>query len=270
MDLVFWKYHGKIIKAMFGIRRSGLVRRKKTLHAEMPLFDHLKELRKVLLISAYAVALGTILGWALSDFAYRFLAQPIVGITEVSFITTTPMEPVLVKLKISLVLWSFILPALKKNEQKYLYFIVPCSLILFICGAAFSFYFVLPVGLKFLLFAGGGAVESTPFVTKSSYLNFILTFVLSFGVVFQLPVVLLLLIRLGYLSPKTLAKHRRWAFFIIIVLAVIISPTPDIPTQFLMAGPMYLLYEMSIWLGYLAVRSRKKEMDRLTKEGEGK
>jgi sec-independent protein translocase protein TatC len=191
----------------------------------------------------------------------------------VGFITITPMEPVLVKLKISFVvglvaalpivlwqLWSFILPALQKNEKVYLYVLVPASPILFIAGAAFAYFFVLPVGLKFLLFAGGGAVESTPFVTKSSYLNFILTFILSFGLVFQLPVILLLLIRLGVLNPNTLAKYRKWAFFIILILAVIISPTPDPTTQFLMAGPMYMLYEISIWLGFLVRKRRDKAL----------
>ncbi len=256
------------------------MRRRKKQSVEMPLLDHLKELRKVLLISAYGIAFGTVIGWALSDYAYRFLAQPITGIADVSFITTTPMEPILVKLKVSLVvglivalpiilwqIWSFLLPALKKNERKYVYFIVPWSLLLFIGGAAFSFYFVLPVGLKFLLLAGGEAVPFTPFVTKSSYLSFIITFVLSFGLVFQLPVVLLLLIRIGYLTPQTLAKFRKWAFFFIVVLAVIISPTPDLVTQFLMAGPMYMLYEMSIWLGYIALRSRNKELNQLKQEG---
>lgn len=257
------------------------MRRRKRQSVEMPLMDHLKELRKVLLISAYAIAFGTLVGWGLSDYAYRFLAQPITGIEGVSFITTTPMEPIFVKLKISLVvgflvalpivfwqIWSFILPAMKKNERKYLYFVVPWSILLFIGGAAFAFYLVLPVGLKFLIFAGGEAVNSIPFVTKSSYLNFILTFILSFGLVFQLPVVLLLLIRFGYLSPKTLAKHRKWAFFFIVVLAVIISPTPDLVTQVLMAGPMYMLYELSIWLGYLVVRRRTKGLTEQNEEGE--
>ncbi|KUO66342.1 MAG: preprotein translocase subunit TatC [Gracilibacter sp. BRH_c7a] len=251
-------------------------RRKK----EMPLLDHFKELRKVLLISAYAIAFGTVIGWIFSDMLYRFLAQPMVGIEEVSFITTTPMEPILVKLKISLVagiivalpiifwqIWSFVLPALQKNERKYLYFIVPSSIILFLSGAGFAFYFVLPIGLNFLMFVGGGAVESTPFVTKSSYLGFILTFILSFGIVFQLPVVLLLLIRLGILAPQTLAKYRKYAFFIIIVLAVIISPTPDLMTQLLMVGPMYMLYEISIWLGFLIVRKKKLTEEKVKGEG---
>jgi len=257
------------------------VRRRKRRSSEIPLIDHLKELRKVFIMSAYAIAIGTVGGWALSDLAYQFLAQPISGVKNAGFITTTPMEPVLVKLKISIVtgiiialpiiiwqIWSFILPALKKNERKYLYLIVPFSVLLFLGGAAFAFYFVLPAALKFLLLAGGGAVESTLFVTKSSYLNFILTFILSFGLVSQLPVVLLLLIGAGYLSPKTLARCRKWAFFLIIVLAFVLCPSPDIVTQLLMAGPMYMLYELSIWLGYLVVRNREKELSRVITKGE--
>lgn len=192
------------------------MRRRKRERSEMSLISHIKELRRVLLISVYAIAIGSIGGWVLSDLAYRYLAKPIEGVHNVNFITTTPMEPVLVKLKISVVtgivialpivlwqIWSFVLPALKKNERKYLYFLVPFSVLLFIGGAAFSFYFVLPAALKFMLLTGGGAVQSTPFVTKTSYLNFILTILLCFGLVFELPVVLLLLVSLGYLSPNT-------------------------------------------------------------------
>ena len=75
---------------------------------------------------------------------------------------------------------------------------------------------------------------------------------------FQLPIVLLILVRIGLVSPKTLAKKRRWALFIIIILAAVLAPTPDLFTQALMAGPMYMLYEISIWLGYLAVRKKKE------------
>lgn len=258
------------------------MRRRKKHRNEMPLFDHFRELRKVLLISAYAIAFGTLVGWGLSDIAYRFLAQPMVAIEEVHFITTTPLEPVFVKLKISLVvgilvalpvifwqIWSFVLPALQQNERKYLYIIAPSSVFLFLGGAAFAFLFVLPIGLNFLMFVGGASVDSTPFVTKSSYLSFVITFVLSFGLVFQMPIVLLLLIKLGFLAPQTLAKYRKYAFFIIVVLAVLISPTPDIFTQFLMVGPMYMLYELSIWIGYLVVRKNKKQLaqEKMKEEG---
>lgn len=249
------------------------MKRRNKKKSEMPLLGHIKELRKVLLISLYGIAFGTIIGWVVSDYVYRFLAYPITNISGVSFITTTPMEPVLVKLQVSAVtgvvialpillwqIWSFIMPGLKKNERKYLYMIVPASVVLFLGGAAFVYFGVLPICLKFLLFAGGNAVDYTPFLTKSSYLKFILTFMLTFGVVFQLPVVLILLMRLGFLSPKTLAKYRKWAFFAIILITVLLSPTPDLPSQFLMAGPMYLLYELSIWIGYLITRERKKKV----------
>jgi sec-independent protein translocase protein TatC len=230
-------------------------------------------LRKVFLFSAYGIAIGTIIGWIYSDIVFRFLAQPAVKLERVAFITTTPMEPVMVKVKISLVvgivialpiilwqLWSFILPALKQNEKKYLYAVTPSSLVLFLAGAAFALFLVIPYGMNFLLFVGGEAVDTTPFLTKSSYLSFIISFLLTFGAVFQLPVVLLLLIRMGFLSPASLAKKRKYAFFAIVVIAMLVSPTPDIPTQALMVVPMYLLYEVSIWLGYLVARSREKAL----------
>ncbi len=247
------------------------MRRRPRGDVNLPLLEHIKVLRKVLIISAYAVALGTIVGWFLSDLGFAFLARPVVLLDKISFITTTPMEPVLVKIKVALVIgivfalpilmwqiWGFVLPALKQNERKVLYLVVPSSILLFIGGAAFCFFFVLPVGIKFLLLAGSGGVASTPFVTKTSYLSFILTFLLTFGLVFQLPIVLLILVRIGLVSPKTLAKKRRWALFIIIILAAVLAPTPDLFTQALMAGPMYMLYEISIWLGYLAVRKKKE------------
>jgi sec-independent protein translocase protein TatC len=248
------------------------MRRRKQADENMPLMEHIRALRKLLVVSAYAVAFGTVLGWVFSDKIYAYLARPVLDIVGVAFITTTPMEPMMVKLKVSLVtgvvialpvlvwqIWSFILPALKQTERKYLYTIVPSSLFLFLLGAGFCFYFVIPVGIKFLLLTGG-SVQSTTMVTQSSYLSFLITFILTFGIVFQLPIVLLLLIRLGIVSPQTLAKKRKWAFFGIVALTMLVSPTPDITTQLLMAGPMYLLYEISIWLGYSVVKKRDKAL----------
>ncbi|AHF07214.1 twin-arginine translocase subunit TatC [Desulfitobacterium metallireducens] len=249
------------------------MRRRKRNDENMPLMEHIRALRKVLVISAYGIALGTVLGWAFSDMIFAYLARPVLELAGVSFITTTPMEPMMVKLKVSIVtgvvvalpiliwqIWSFILPALKQTERKYLYMIVPSSIFLFLLGDAFSFYLVIPLGIKFLLFTGG-SIQSTTLVTQSSYLSFLITFILTFGIVFQLPIVLLLLIRIGIVTPQTLAKKRKWAFFGIVALTMLVSPTPDIPTQLLMAGPMYLLYEISIWLGYLVVKKREKALN---------
>lgn len=249
------------------------MRRRPRKDSNLPLLEHVLALRKVLVFSAYAVILGSIIGWFFSDLAFAYLARPVTLLEDIRFITTTPMEPMLVKIKVSMFIgvtlafpilmwqiWSFVLPALKQNERKYLYVIVPSSVLLFVAGAALCFYVVLPLGIKFLIYAGVGGVQSTPFVTKTSYLGFILTFLLTFGLVFQLPIVLLILIRIGVLSPQTLAKKRRWAILAIVILAVVVSPTPDLVTQLLMAGPMYLLYEISIWLGYLVVRRRDKDL----------
>lgn len=249
------------------------MRRRPREDTNLPLLEHVLALRKVLVISAYAIVVGSIIGWFFSDPTFAYLAGPVTLLEDIRFITTTPMEPMLVKIKVSMFIgvalalpvlmwqiWSFVLPALKQNERRYLYVIVPSSVILFLAGAALCFYVVLPIGIKFLIYAGGGAVHSTPFVTKTSYLSFILTFLLTFGLVFQLPIVLLILIRIGVLTPQTLAKKRRWAILSIVILAVVISPTPDLVTQLLMAGPMYLLYEISIWLGYLVARRKEKDL----------
>jgi len=250
-------------------------RRKRQLdEANLPLMEHLRALRKVLIISAYAILLGTIIGWFFSDLVFAYLADPVIQLQEITFITTTPLEPMLVKVKVSLLIgivivlpvvvwqiWSFVLPALKQTERQYLYFIFPSSVLLFLAGVGLCFFLVLPVGLKFLLFVGGDAVTSyTPFLTKTSYIGFLTTMFLTFGLVFQLPIVLLVLIRIGILSPQVLAAKRRWAILGIVILAVVVSPTPDLPTQLLMAGPMYLLYEISIWLGYIVARKREKEL----------
>ncbi len=249
-------------------------RRKRQLNeANLPLMEHLKALRKVLVISAYAIALGSIIGWLVSDQVFAYFARPVTVLEKITFITTTPLEPMLVKLKVAVVtgvvlalpillwqIWSFVLPALKQNERKYLFIIVPSSVLLFLGGASLCFFIVMPLGIKFLLFVGGGAVQSTPFLTKTSYLSFLLAFLMTFGLVFQLPIVLLILIRIGVLTPQMLAQKRRWAVLSMVILAVVVSPTPDLVTQLLMAGPMYLLYEVSIWLGYLIVRRRDRDL----------
>jgi len=241
----------------------------------MSLVEHLSELRRVLVVSAFAIAAGTALGWFLSSPLFGFLTAPVSALPATRFITTSVTEPVIVKLKVSLLagilfaspvilyqLWSFILPALKKNERKYLYIILPCSVLLFFGGAAFAFYVVMPLGLRFLLFVNSG-VKYEPLITQNSYLTFLLTFLVAFGAVFELPVALLILVRLGLITPLWLRKKRRYALFVIILLAAVLSPTPDIPSQLLMAGPMYLLYEVSIWLSYLVARSRTRALERV-------
>jgi len=240
----------------------------------MSLIEHLTEFRKVLIVSAFAIAIGTVAGFAVSEHFFGYLTGPVASLAGTKFVTTSITEPIMVKLKVSLIagimialpvvawqVWNFVLPALKKNERKYVYIITPFSVLLFLAGASFAFYVVMPVGIKFLLFVNSG-VKYDPLITQSSYLSFLLTFLLAFGLVFELPVVLLVAVRAGFLTPQWLGKNRRYALFIIVVIAAFVSPTPDIPSLLLMAGPMYLLYEVSIWLSYLVARSRQKALQR--------
>lgn len=244
----------------------------------MSLMEHLLELRKVLIVSAFAIAIGAVIGWFISVPLFKVITSPVAGLATTKFVTTTITEPITVKLKVSLLagvlialpvvawkVWSFILPALKKNERKFFYWIVPFSVLLFLAGAAFAFYVVLPIGIKFLLFVNSG-VKYEPLLSQSSYLTFLLKLFLSFGLGFELPVALLMAVRLGILTPQWLRQKRKYALLFIVALVFIISPTPDIPSQLLMAGPMYVLYEASIWLSYLAVRSSKKAL-RASMEG---
>ncbi|TWH59358.1 sec-independent protein translocase protein TatC [Desulfitobacterium sp. LBE] len=128
------------------------MRRRQRNDDNMPLTDHLRDLRKVLVVAAYAIAGGTVLGWFVSDLTFAYLARPVSLLGDITFITTTPMEPMLVKIKVSVIfgvalalpvlmwkIWSFVLPALKQNERKYLYFIVPTSVLLFIGRGRFLF-----------------------------------------------------------------------------------------------------------------------------------
>ncbi|MDA8441503.1 MAG: twin-arginine translocase subunit TatC [Peptococcaceae bacterium] len=239
----------------------------------MSLVAHLKELRKVLIISAYAILIATVVGFFLTDPLFGYLTRPLQLLgSRATFVTMTVTEPIMVKLKVSVLagilmslpvvvwqLWSFILPALKKNERKYVYIIAPVSILLFFAGVAFAFYFALPVGLKVLLFIQSG-VAYQPLVTQSSYFGFLLGFLLTFGLVFELPVVLLALVRLGVITPQFLSKNRKYAIFIIAIISAIAPPVQDLFSLLLFAGPMYLLYEVSIWLSYLVVRRRNKAL----------
>jgi sec-independent protein translocase protein TatC len=248
------------------------LKRRKSNPNELPLLGHLKELRKVLLVIAYAVAGGAIVGWALAPTVLSFMEMPVVNMLDVSFISLGPLEKLMVKLKLSMVIgvlimapvifwqiWSFLLPALKRSEKKNVYFAVPWSVVLFLGGAAFCFFVVMPLSLNFFVSMSQEGIDTQQMYSIKTYVDFVLRFVLAFGLVFQLPLVLLLLMKLGVLNPKTLIKFRRYAIFFIVLAAVIISPTPDLWTLALMILPMYLLYEVSIWVGVLMLKRKRKE-----------
>jgi len=228
---------------------------------KMSLIDHLEELRRRLVICVLTVLACSIFSYFYSDKILAILKRPFPH----SLVFIAPQEAFVITLKIALFggiifalpmiiyhVWQFISSGLKKKEKRYLLFYSPFSLLLFLTGASFAYFLVVPVGLRFLLSFGGSSLE--PMISISKYLSFITLMILAFGIVFELPLVLMFLVMIGIVSPQLLAKKRKVFIIAIFVLAAILTP-PDVFTQILLALPLIILYEVSIWLAKIvAVR----------------
>ena len=143
-------------------------------------------------------------------------------------------------------IWRFIQPGLTKSEQKATLIVLALGLLLFCLGAVFSFKIVLPIVLVF--FAGldtSGTIQAM--VSIENYISFMVTMLVTFGVVFELPIVTVLLTKVGILNPRFLSKNRKYVLLIILTVAAFITP-PDVTSQVLVAGPMYVLFEFSLVL----------------------
>jgi len=151
-------------------------------------------------------------------------------------------------------LWKFISPGLLAKERKYIAPFVVTATLLFLAGAAFCFLFVLPFAMSFLLTYKIGAL--TPMLSVGNYVNFCLKFILAFGAVFELPIVIVFLTRMGVVTPKTLAKNRKYAALLAFVASAVLTPTPDAFNQTLMAVPIIILYEAGILVSRFIVRRK--------------
>ncbi|MBI1743600.1 twin-arginine translocase subunit TatC [Candidatus Acetothermia bacterium] len=143
-------------------------------------------------------------------------------------------------------IWMFVVPALFQNEKKYVGYGVFSGVALFYLGSAFAFFVVLPRTMEFL--SGFGAPYLVPNYTIANYVSFMFFFVIGFGLVFELPLVLFILAKLGIVTANFLSSKRKYAIVINLTAAAIITPTPDPFTMMTMAVPMIILYEVSIWL----------------------
>ncbi len=162
-------------------------------------------------------------------------------------------------------LLQFILPGLKEEERRALWPALAIGFGLFLGGVFFSYFFVLPKVLTFF-YDWGQSIGIDNDWRIGYYISFATTFVLIFGLAFELPVVVMTLVHLGILSFTVMNSTRSYAVLAIVVIAAIITPTPDIPTLLLLAGPMYLLYEICIWLSYFYERKKKREEELEEKE----
>ncbi len=178
---------------------------------------------------------------------------------------TSPTTPVVVTFKLAFVVgfimalpviafqaWSFFSPALYEHEKRLVIPAIGVGFLLFLAGIAMAYFFVLPLGLNFLL--GFQAESLEPIITIDEYLKFATRLIIAFGVIFEMPVVLVLLGLLGIVTPAGLRKYRRHAIVVLAIAAALLTPA-DIGTMLMLFTPMILLYELSIWLVRVVVRS---------------
>lgn len=246
--------------------------KRKPRSSEMSLIEHLAELRKRLVVMLVSVFLGAIVAYALYNRILDFFLNPycsIVGSNHCSLYVTGPLEGFTLRIKVSVFggiaialpiilweLWRFITPGLKKNEKRYAIPFVVSSVFLFALGSYIA-YMTFPHALRFL--SGAAGPHLTQIYSPSSYLNLILLLMVAFGIAFEFPVLLISLEIAGVVSPKRLSDFRRWAIVIIFAADAVFIPSSDPFSLFAMALPMVLFYEISIIVGKLVLRSRKKK-----------
>ncbi len=219
----------------------------------MPFLDHLEELRWRLLKSIVSVVLLAGAAFYFRSELFDFLVLPL-GDTELHFTEVT--GSFYAYMKVSLItgflvalpivfyqFWSFVAPGLYQQEKAAVLPLVLVSTLLFLIGAGFCYWMVLPLALEFLIGFSEGLLN--PIITVGSYISFAGLLMVAFGTGFELPVVTYFLGRLGIITAPMLAKGRRYAIVVILIAGAIITP-PDIFTQVLLAGPVYILYEISI------------------------
>jgi sec-independent protein translocase protein TatC len=242
----------------------------------MSLIDHLDELRSRLIRCAIAIIVGFAACFAFASEILEVMLQPLKQVLppKSEMIATGLAEKFLVSMKAAFVaaiflaspvifyqIWRFIAPGLYKEERKLAIPVAFFTALCFVSGACFGYFIVFPVGFRFLANYASDIVTLMPKLTE--YYSFSLALLLAFGVIFEMPVFIFFLARFGIVDHKWLRKKWRWAVVIIFVGAAILTPTPDAVSQLLMAGPMVLLYELSIWVAYFFGKKRKAPEENL-------
>ncbi len=233
----------------------------------MTLREHLDELRKRLIVAALVVIFMTVAAFVFRDQIIAFLLEPGYGDRDDMPIATEVLETVGVTFKVTLmagfvgalpvVLYQmvrFVAPGLTKRERVYLLLSIPGILVAFAGGAVFAYYILLPPALRFLFDFGSANVDAQ--IRIASYMNVVTSLMFWMGVVFQIPLVMFVLARLGVVTPRLLSRFRKWAIVLAFVAAAIITPTFDPVNQVLVAIPIILLYELGIVLARLGRRLR--------------
>ena len=266
----------------------------KSLEAEMSFFDHLDVLRKHLIRSSLAIIVFTGIAFAYYDFIFdtiimgpknpqfwtyrmmcslseRFDLGPNFCITKIPFaiINTEMAGQFTLQLNSSLMIgvilgfpyllfevWRFVKPALHEKERKSASGFTFYATLLFIVGIMFGYYIIAPLSISFLAsYIVSDTIDNM--ITIDSYLSTVATLTIGAGVIFELPIVIYILSKLGVMTPKFMRSSRRYATVIILIIAAVVTPTPDLLTMLTVSFPLFLLYEVSI---YISARVEKKKL----------
>jgi sec-independent protein translocase protein TatC len=245
---------------------------------KMPLLEHLLELRRRLIWSALAFFVCFLISFYFADHIFEFLTRPLAmawqGREGKRLIFTALQEKFFTNVRVAMFggallsfpivatqIWMFVAPGLYKNEKRVFAPFLIATPVMFALGASMVYYFVLPVAWRFFTgfeqppTDGGLPIQLEPKVAE--YLSLVMQFIFGFGLVFELPVLLTLLVQAGITSSAALARNRRYAIVVAFVVAAVLTP-PDPMSQIAMAVPIVLLYEISIWIGRAIERDRAK------------
>lgn len=235
---------------------------------KLTVLGHLAELRRRLIHSLIAVAITTAVSFVFAKQIFDILIRP-AGDIPLIYIEMTEMVGTYMRvclaaglaLAMPYIIYQvimFVAPALTRREKKYVYLILPWIFLMFVGGVIFGYFVLVPPAMKFLVTFG--ADIATPQIKIGNYISIITRLLLTIGLVFELPVVTTFLARLGVLKPRWLADKRRAAVIFAFILAAIITPTFDPINQSLVAIPLIVLYELSIWLAKLVQPRKAREM----------
>ena len=225
---------------------------------KIPFTAHLEELRKRLIVCFIAVGIGFVLSYGFKEKLFQILTRPLISVMQPGdkLIFTGLPEAFFTYLKVAFLsgiilaapvifyqFWMFVAPGLYDKEKRLMTPIVLLSTVFFVGGAFFGYFIVFPYGFKFFLGFASEIIQPLP--SMREYLGFASKLLLAFGLVFELPLIITFLARLGIVSVTFLKKNRKYALLLFFIGAAILTP-PDVVTQIMMAFPLILLYEISI------------------------
>jgi sec-independent protein translocase protein TatC len=247
---------------------------------QMTFLEHLEDLRKRIFYSFIAIIIAVIPSWFFSKDIFEILKRPVALYlpegTKLAY-TTLP-SPFWLYMKVSFLtaifvtapfifyqLWMFIAPGLYKKEKKHVVPFVIFTTLFFTAGALFAYFIVFPFACRFFLNMGK---DFDPVITVDKYFSLVLRIILGIALVFELPTLVFFLSQMGIITAKFMMKYFKYAVLVVFIIAAIITPTPDMFVQSLVAVPMLALYGFSILIALLVGKGKKKKQEKREEEEE--